>query len=330
MPLPVPVDWVTVFDTPHLLGESPFWSAFDQQLYGVDIAGRSLWCGDPQTGALRHWPMPSEPGCAAPIRGNTAGGVVVALRDGVYAANAWGGELTRVGAAEFDTRNTRFNDGKASPQGEFFVGTYFEPRNAPGAALYVLPSSVGQASQALAMPAVLTDAYASNGLAWSPDGQITYWADTARHAVYRFGSELYPAAGSAAAASVQALAPWVLFDKKPEGWAFGDSPQTNGKPRYGGRPDGAAVDQDGNYWVAMYEGGCIVQLSPAGLVLQILATPMLRPTMPCFGGADLRTLFVTSASYNRPEAEAASQPQAGCVVATRVTVAGLPTNAVVL
>ena len=75
----------------------------------------------------------------------------------------------------------------------------------------------------------------------------------------------------------------------------------------------------------MYEGGRLVQLSPAGQVLQELPTPMLCPTMPCFGGADLRTLYVTSAG-NRPAPELAARPQSGHVVCTQADVAGLPVN----
>ena len=63
----------------------------------------------------------------------------------------------------------------------------------------------------------------------------------------------------------------------------------------GGRPDGAAVDVDGNYWVAMYEGARVLQLSPAGEVLQRIDVPVQCPTMVCFGGEDLRTLYITSA-----------------------------------
>jgi sugar lactone lactonase YvrE len=83
----------------------------------------------------------------------------------------------------------------------------------------------------------------------------------------------------------------VQFDRKVEG-----------QP-YGGRPDGAAVDVEGNYWVAMYEGACVLQISPAGEVLQRIAVPVQCPTMVCFGGEDLRTLFITSARAGRPVEE---------------------------
>jgi len=108
--------------------------------------------------------------------------------------------------------------------------------------------------------------------------------------------------------------PWVQFDRK-----------VDGQP-YGGRPDGAAVDVEGNYWVAMYEGACVLQLSPAGEVLQRIAVPVQCPTMVCFGGADLHTLFITSARAGRPLQEQQAAVAAGSLFSMQVEVAGLPVN----
>jgi sugar lactone lactonase YvrE len=95
---------------------------------------------------------------------------------------------------------------------------------------------------------------------------------------------------------------------------------------YGGRPDGAAVDVEGHYWVAMFEGQRLLRFSPDGSLRQAFALPVRCPTMPCFGGHDLRTLYITTARENRPEAELAAQPLAGCVLTMRVDVPGLPAN----
>jgi sugar lactone lactonase YvrE len=95
---------------------------------------------------------------------------------------------------------------------------------------------------------------------------------------------------------------------------------------YGGRPDGAAMDADGCCWVAMFEGQRLLRLAPDGVVLQSIPLPVRCPTMPCFGGPDLRTLYVTTARLNRPADELAAQPWAGCVLSARVDVPGLPVN----
>jgi sugar lactone lactonase YvrE len=111
---------------------------------------------------------------------------------------------------------------------------------------------------------------------------------------------------------------------KPAGWVWG-----NDIP-YGGRPDGAAVDSEGCYWSAQYEGQRLLRLSPTGEVLAEVATPVPCPTMPCFGGPDLKTLFITTSRQGRSAQELAQFPGAGCVFAMRVEVAGLGVNRFVM
>ena len=139
-----------------------------------------------------------------------------------------------------------------------------------------------------------------------------YWADTPTHTVKRYPCDVN---GNPQGEGEV----FIRFDPKPEGWQPGE-------PGYGGRPDGAAVDVDGNYWCAMYEGGRVLQISPQGRILANHYTPALCPTMPCFGGNDGRTLYVTSARHGRSRDELAQLPLSGCVCAMRVGVAGLPTQ----
>ena len=86
------------------------------------------------------------------------------------------------------------------------------------------------------------------------------------------------------------------------------------------------MDVEGCYWVAMYEGQRLLRLSPEGELLREVRLPVRCATMPCFGGADLTTLYITTARINRPAAELVDQPHAGCVLALDVDVAGLPAN----
>jgi hypothetical protein len=95
---------------------------------------------------------------------------------------------------------------------------------------------------------------------------------------------------------------------------------------YGGRPDGAAVDAEGAYWVAMFEGQRLLKLSPEGKLLREVPLPVRCATMPCFGGPDLKTIYITTARENRPNIELMEQPFAGCVLALDVDVPGLPVN----
>ena len=78
--------WQTVVGQPSQLGESPFWHPGEQQLYWVDIPGRKILRVRPASGAVDEWPLPQDPGCIAPALG---GGLVIALRDGIYRAHTW-------------------------------------------------------------------------------------------------------------------------------------------------------------------------------------------------------------------------------------------------
>src|SRR6185369_16514373 len=104
--------------------------------------------------------------------------------------------------------------------------------------------------------------------------------------------------------------------------------RADGEPleAYGGRPDGAAVDSEGAYWVALFEGQRLLRLAPDGQTLAELPLPVRCATMPCFGGDDLKTLYLTTARDKRPADELARQPLAGCVLQLRVAVPGLPVN----
>ena len=93
-------------------------------------------------------------------------------------------------------------------------------------------------------------------------------------------------------------------------------------PDYGGRPDGAAVDSQGNYWCAMYEGGRLLQLAPTGAILREILLPVRCPTMMAFGGSDLRTLYITTVSGKRSPEELAACPLSGCLLSLRVDVPG--------
>jgi sugar lactone lactonase YvrE len=93
-------------------------------------------------------------------------------------------------------------------------------------------------------------------------------------------------------------------------------------PDYGGRPDGAAVDSEGNYWCAMYEGGRLLQLDAAGAILREILLPVRCPTMMAFGGSDLRTLYITTVSGKRSPEELAACPLSGCLLSLRVDVPG--------
>lgn len=298
--------WQTVVTQPSALGESPFWHPQEQMLYWVDIPGRQIHRCNVFMGMVESWPVHTEPGCIAPAIG---GGLVMALRDGIYRARSWGQIPEKLVDASHDTATTRFNDGKCDPVGRFWAGTMYEPRDKAAAQLF---SMDGRDGRAPALELKAGDATIANGLAWSPDAGTLYWTDTTAHVIRAWD---WDAAGN----RMHRGRVFKQFPPKPAGWQPGQA-------GYGGRPDGAAVDVQGNYYVAMFEGGRVLKLSPAGEVLADWAVPALCPTMPCFGGDDLQTLYLTTARHGRPAAELEAMPQSGCVFALRVDVPGLPVN----
>ena len=281
-------------ETPMLLGECPLWHAGHAALYWVDIPGKAVHRLVPASGAHSTWPMPSEPGCIALSKD----GVLVALRTGLAMLDTESGALTPIADAPYDTTKIRFNDGRCDAAGRFWVGSIFEPRDRQGATLYSVTRGVLHDHQ---QPATV-----SNGVAFSPDNRTLYRSDTTSHTIFAYEFDLEKGALGARR---------VLRE-------FSQDKSNN----YGGRPDGASVDCEGNYWVAMFEGARVLQLSPQGEILREIALPARCPTMLAFGGPDLRTLYITTAR-NRPEAEIAQYPLSGCVLTLEVDVAGLPEHA---
>jgi sugar lactone lactonase YvrE len=288
--------------TPSLLGESPMWHPREQVLYYCDIPGHRLNRFDPASGRVSHWDFDTDVASCAAMQG---GELLLAMRDGLWRFDPSTGQRAHLAEPPYDATIERFNDGKCDPQGRFWVGTVYEPRDPALAALYCF----GRGKLARKADGITV----SNGLAWSPSGRTLYWSDTAAHTVYALDFD--PASGDISNRRV-----FARFPVKQAGQDLAT---------YGGRPDGAAVDVEGCYWVAMFEGQRLLRLSPTGELLREVKLPVRCPTMPSFGGADLKTLYITTAKFKRPTEELAQQPHAGCVLALRVDVAGLPANVAV-
>lgn len=286
-------------DTPSVLGESPMWHPREQVLYYCDIPGKRLNRFDPRDGSLAHWDFDVEPACCAP---RLDGHLMLGMRDGLWRFDSVSAQRQLLARPPYDPQRERFNDGKCDPQGRFWSATIYEPRDATLASLHCFDNR-----ELLRRADGIT---VGNGIAWSPDARTMYLADTKAHAVYAFDFD--PINGEPSNRR-----PFAQFVLKPAGPL---------PPHYGGRPDGAAVDAEGCYWCAMFEGGRLLRLSPRGEVLREVRLPVRCPTMPCFGDADLCTLYITTSRDNRPPQELEAQPWAGCVLALRVDVPGLPAN----
>ncbi len=275
-----------------VVGECPLWHAGEQALYWVDIGGFAVHRFDPNTSAHRSYRFDSEP---AALAIHADGGLVVAMRGGFAHLDTASGQLTHMLDAPYDQAKVRFNDGRVDPAGRFWVGTIFEPRDRQAAEMYCLDKGTLSLKWSGGMTV-------SNGLGFSLDGKTMYHADTTTHRIDAYPFD--PASGS--------VADPVRFQQ------FSTDKANN----YGGRPDGAAVDSEGAYWCAMFEGARVLRFAPDGTLLREVKLPVRCPTMVAFGGADLKTLYITSASHGRSAQEREQYPLTGAVLSLAVDVPG--------
>ena len=287
-----------VFRAQALNGECPRWNVRERRLYWVDMRAPALHRLDPLTGVDESWPMPSWIGCYAFC---DDGSLLVALRTGLFRFDPSDLELRFRAPPPYNPLRFCFNDGGCDRQGRFHVGPLHdpltaEPEGAPDAApVWRLEGSTWKAATA---PVTI-----ANGLAWSPDGRTLYHADTARKTIWAMAYD---------EVTGQAEAP-RLFARIEEGGEIGG-------------PDGAAVDRDGFYICAIFGEGCLLRLDPDGKVERRIAVPARYPTMPAFGGDDLATLYVTTASFPIPEQARRGHPDDGAVFALEAPVPGLPAS----
>ncbi|HYC03970.1 MAG TPA: SMP-30/gluconolactonase/LRE family protein [Azospirillaceae bacterium] len=279
-----------VLDARAALGECPRWDATSKRLYWVDIARQELHRFDPATGTDEKRTFDQPVGCFA-VRAK--GGFVLAMRDGFWLLDEWEGTPRPVEPqVEAHLPENRFNDGRCDAQGRFWAGTMDGTKKAANGTLWRLDPD-------LSLHRCASGTLTSNGLAFAPDGRTMYWSDTPNHIVRAYG--LDPDTGALGAPRTFATFAWAR-----------------------GRPDGAAVDSEGCYWSALYDGGRVVRLSPEGRLLAEVAIPSRHCTMIAFGGEDLRTAYVTTAAQGLDAEELARRPRSGGLFAFRVDVPGLP------
>jgi sugar lactone lactonase YvrE len=290
----MPTQAELIIDARNAVGESPVWSPGDQALYWADIPNKRLYRWSLADASTQSWEADEMLACIAQ---RADGSWVAGMQSGIFQLTVGNdGRLSgeRLVGVSHAHEQMRFNDGRCDRQGRFWAGSMLMDM-AAGAnvgALYRYDGA-GQAT----LPVLLDDLIVPNGLGFSPDGRVMYLSDS------------HP--------SVQAI------------WAF-DYDIDSGTPHnrrlfvdmndYPGRPDGAAVDADGCYWICGNDAGLIHRFTPAGRLDRSLEVPVKKPTMCAFGGANLDTLFVTSI---RPGGNLDDQPLAGGVFALQPGVSGI-------
>jgi sugar lactone lactonase YvrE len=262
-------------------GEGPVWSDRWGGLRWVDmLAGDVLSLEADGTVGRRH-----VADVAAALRPRRGGGAVVAVERG-FALQEPDGTVRRLEPVWTDA-SIRMNEGGCDPDGRFWCGSMAYDQRPGAAALYRLDPD-GTVHR------VLDGVTISNGLEWSPDGSLAYYADTATSRVDVFDYDT--------ASGLAGRRPFV----QPDG---------------AGGPDGLTVDAQGGVWVALYGSGVVHRYRPDGVLDEVVELPTAQVTACTFGGADLDQLFITTSREGMGPGE---DPVAGSLFRADVGVRGLP------
>ncbi|HNW62881.1 MAG TPA: SMP-30/gluconolactonase/LRE family protein [Piscinibacter sp.] len=276
------------------LGEGTCWSVREQSLYWVDILEKRLFRHTPATGEQRQWQLDDTISAVAERADGL--GLVITLRRGFAFYEPATGTLHRLDEPEPERTANRFNDGKCDAQGRFWGGTMDSACLAPTGALYRFDGP-GRCVRAFDAGFAV-----SNGPTWSLDGRTMFFNDTVRRKVHAFAFD--PSSGTLGASRE-----FLRFER-------GD-----------GFPDGMTTDAAGRLWIAHWGAASVSCHDPdSGAELARVRLPTDHISNVAFGGADLKTLFITSARFELGPGQLAEQPLAGALFAVDTDAAGLPAN----
>ena len=277
-----------VAHTQDVLGEVPRWHPLERALYWIDAFKPAVHRLDPASGKLESFTPPEKLGSFAPRVG---GGLLIAGRGGLAHYDPASGTLDRIVDPEGGGAVNNLNDGRWDRLGRFSVGSMSKTMERASGSLYRLERGH--------LAAVDDGIWVANGVCWSPDERRMYLADSHVKTIFVYEFDL--AAGT--------IGPRRVFA------TMGDRP---------GVPDGSSVDAEGFIWNAVFDGSCLLRYAPDGRVNRIVQLPVSRPTACAFGGADLATLYLTTARFRLAPERLAAEPLAGGLLALDVGVKGLP------
>jgi sugar lactone lactonase YvrE len=274
---------VSVFsDTRCALGEGPMWHPDRQELFWFDILGMRLHARG--AGAERHWQFDEHVSAAGRVDRDT---LLIASETGLYRFDIGTGERSLVAALEADNPATRSNDGRADPWGGFWIGTMGKTAEPKAGAIYRFYRG--------ALRKLVAEVTISNSICFAADHSAAYYTDTKVGKIVR--------------------QPLAAADGWPEGAAqvFLDLGHSDGLG-----VDGSIVDSEGCLWNAQWGASRVARYASDGRLLETLSIPTPRTSCPAFGGADLKTLYITTAT------DGVAGDAAGKTYAARIAVAGRP------
>jgi sugar lactone lactonase YvrE len=286
-----------LLDAQNSVGESPVWSAKEQALYWVDIPLKTIHRLTLKDHELTSWVCPEMTACIAPDF--EQGHWIVGAESGVYQFKPESKDhftWEKLANVKHQEPSMRFNDGRLDRQGRFLAGTMVNDMSLASAAGAVY--TLNKWHQNWQLNQCLFGFITPNGMAFSPKGDVMYLSDSHPKVQKIWSFEYDIDSGKIGAQS-------LFFDMLS----------------VPGRPDGAAVDTDGCYWICGNDAGLVYRLTPDGRIDQTLTLPVKKPAMCSFGGERMDTLFVTSI---RPSGiDLSDQPLAGGVFAIQTPYQGM-------
>jgi len=281
--------WTVIGNGRDQVGESPVWDADRNALWWVDTWGRTVnrqLLDQPNTERFAFHEMVGGIALAAD------GSVRVFGETGMFHLDPSTGAFRFLSAPPDLPATHRFNDVTVDPRGRLIAGTMRKSQLGaePTGVLYVVDGEDWRR--------LFDGFWTVNGLAFSPDGRTLYVSDSHPSTRRIWRADYDPAAGEAS--PLQTFVDMSAF---------------------AGRPDGAAVDSLGDYWIAGVGGGCLYRFDPSGRLTDQHDVPVQRPTKLVFGGTGLDRIFVTSMSVNLDLADA--RDLAGALLRLDINVPGL-------
>lgn len=267
-----------IFDArPCSLGEGLLWHPQREQMFWFDIIGQKLL--SQHKGQALQWRFPELVSAAAWVSRDV---LLIAGERDLFLFDLETEEIEPLVELESGNRQTRSNDGRADPQGGFWIGTMGKNAQAGAGAIYRFYKGE--------LRCLFNQITISNSICFSPDGRTAHFSDTVTGRVMR-----------------------VALDA--EGWPK-TTPETYLDFSVGGlNPDGAVVDANGNLWLAQWGSARVAAYSPQGDLLQTVSFDAPHTSCPAFGGPDLTTLFCTTALQGMTPDHRLSYPDAGKVFA---------------
>src|SRR5690606_34334741 len=274
------------------LGEGAFWDHKNERFFWVDIENKQLHIYSPNSKTNKTFDLPSRIGTVVPKNENEA---VIALEDGIYSINLKTGELEVLAEIEKELTYNRFNDGKCDPKGRLWAGTMNFDGNSKTGSLYQI-DSVGTVTMRLDSVMI------SNGIVWTKDHTTMYYIDTPLSTVFAFDYDNESGNISNKRAAIK------VHDSI-------------------GFPDGMTIDEHDNLWIGLWNGNAVGHFNPTtGKLIEKIPVPAHNVTACAFGGKNLDTLYITTASVDMSPEEAEKYPQAGSIFKYAPGVKGVKSN----